>query len=115
MPMKSKTRPLEGQVAVVAGATRGAGRGIARMLGEAGAVVYLSTTEANWRDGAKKEGSKAEKQQGRNSTFEPSYLALQPSCPSALNSCPSAFLPSCLPVFLSSCLAMITGVSRPRA
>jgi NAD(P)-dependent dehydrogenase (short-subunit alcohol dehydrogenase family) len=32
-------RPLEGRVAVVAGATRGAGRGIACMLGEAGAVV----------------------------------------------------------------------------
>jgi len=29
--------PLSGQVAVVAGATRGAGRGIARALGEAGA------------------------------------------------------------------------------
>ena len=33
---------LTGQVAVVAGATRGAGRGIARMLGEAGAVVYCT-------------------------------------------------------------------------
>ena len=33
---------LEGRVAVVAGATRGAGRGIACMLGEAGAVVYCS-------------------------------------------------------------------------
>ena len=33
-------KPLERQVAVVAGATRGAGRGIARMLGEAGATVY---------------------------------------------------------------------------
>jgi NAD(P)-dependent dehydrogenase (short-subunit alcohol dehydrogenase family) len=33
---------LEGQVAVVAGATRGAGRGIARMLGEAGAFVYCT-------------------------------------------------------------------------
>lgn len=31
---------LDGQVAVVAGATRGAGRGIAAALGEAGAVVY---------------------------------------------------------------------------
>ena len=36
------TKPLEGKIAVVAGATRGAGRGIARMLGEAGATVYCS-------------------------------------------------------------------------
>jgi NAD(P)-dependent dehydrogenase (short-subunit alcohol dehydrogenase family) len=35
-------RPLSGRVAVVAGATRGAGRGIARMLGEAGATVYCT-------------------------------------------------------------------------
>jgi NAD(P)-dependent dehydrogenase (short-subunit alcohol dehydrogenase family) len=35
-------KTLEGRVAVVAGATRGAGRGIARMLGEAGATVYCS-------------------------------------------------------------------------
>ena len=34
--------PLKGQVAVVAGATRGAGRGIARGLGEAGATVYCT-------------------------------------------------------------------------
>ena len=33
-------KPLTGLVAVVAGATRGAGRGIARALGEAGATVY---------------------------------------------------------------------------
>ncbi len=33
---------LKGQVAVVAGATRGAGRGIARALGEAGATVYCT-------------------------------------------------------------------------
>jgi NAD(P)-dependent dehydrogenase (short-subunit alcohol dehydrogenase family) len=35
-------KPLAGQVAVVAGATRGAGRGIARALGEAGAIVYCT-------------------------------------------------------------------------
>jgi NAD(P)-dependent dehydrogenase (short-subunit alcohol dehydrogenase family) len=34
--------PLSGHVAVVAGATRGAGRGIARALGEAGATVYCT-------------------------------------------------------------------------
>jgi NAD(P)-dependent dehydrogenase (short-subunit alcohol dehydrogenase family) len=33
---------LEGRIAVVAGATRGAGRGIACMLGEAGATVYCT-------------------------------------------------------------------------
>ena len=37
-----KKKKLAGQVAVVAGATRGAGRGIARALGEAGAVVYCT-------------------------------------------------------------------------
>jgi NAD(P)-dependent dehydrogenase (short-subunit alcohol dehydrogenase family) len=36
------TGKLKGKVAVVAGATRGAGRGIAVMLGEAGATVYCS-------------------------------------------------------------------------
>ena len=35
-------KPLSGRVAVVAGATRGAGRGIARMLGEVGATVYCT-------------------------------------------------------------------------
>ena len=35
-------RPLRNRVAVVAGATRGAGRGIARMLGAAGATVYCT-------------------------------------------------------------------------
>src|SRR3712207_7098664 len=33
---------LQGKIAVVAGATRGAGRGIACMLGEAGATVYCT-------------------------------------------------------------------------
>src|SRR5918996_750564 len=35
-------KPLEGKVAVVAGATRGAGRGIATALGEAGATVVCT-------------------------------------------------------------------------
>ena len=35
-------KPLEGKIAVVAGATRGAGRGIACMLGEAGAGLISS-------------------------------------------------------------------------
>jgi NAD(P)-dependent dehydrogenase (short-subunit alcohol dehydrogenase family) len=35
-------RPLHEQVAVVAGATRGAGRGIARALAQAGAIVYCT-------------------------------------------------------------------------
>ena len=35
-------KPLAGRVAVVAGATRGGGRGVARMLGEAGATVYCT-------------------------------------------------------------------------
>ncbi|MET9144682.1 SDR family oxidoreductase [Streptomyces sp. NPDC004042] len=36
------SRPLEGKIALVAGATRGAGRGIAVELGAAGATVYVT-------------------------------------------------------------------------
>src|SRR5437588_10631560 len=39
---RMKQPSLKGKVALVAGATRGAGRGIACMLGEAGATVYCS-------------------------------------------------------------------------
>ena len=35
-------RPLESSVAIVAGATGGAGRGIAQVLGQAGATVYCT-------------------------------------------------------------------------
>ncbi|HEX9405815.1 MAG TPA: short-chain dehydrogenase, partial [Thermoanaerobaculia bacterium] len=35
-------KKLEGKVALVAGSARGAGRGIACMLGEAGATVYCT-------------------------------------------------------------------------
>jgi NAD(P)-dependent dehydrogenase (short-subunit alcohol dehydrogenase family) len=40
--MSSMIRPLDGKVALVAGATRGAGRGTAVALGEAGATVYCT-------------------------------------------------------------------------
>jgi NAD(P)-dependent dehydrogenase (short-subunit alcohol dehydrogenase family) len=53
-------RPLEGKVALVAGATRGVGRGIACMLGEAGAIVYCT--------GRSIRGSPATP--GRNETIE---------------------------------------------
>src|SRR5436190_15474286 len=39
---RNRCLPLDGKVAVVAGATRGAGRGIACALGEAGATVYCT-------------------------------------------------------------------------
>ena len=47
-------QPLQGKIAVVAGATRGAGRGIACMLGEAGATVYCTgrSTRGNLASGS---------------------------------------------------------------
>ena len=52
-------RTLEGRVAVVAGATRGAGRGIACALGEAGATVYCTgrSTRENRPAGAAGKGT----------------------------------------------------------
>lgn len=45
----SPSRPLAGQIAVVAGATRGAGRAIAVTLAEAGAFVYCTGRSAGGR------------------------------------------------------------------
>lgn len=46
--MSQISRPLSGKIALVSGASRGAGRGIALALGEAGATVYVAgrTTRA---------------------------------------------------------------------
>jgi NAD(P)-dependent dehydrogenase (short-subunit alcohol dehydrogenase family) len=54
-------KPLEGKVAVVAGATRGTGRGIALALGEAGATVYCTgrSTRAEPRKVAARRSGKA--------------------------------------------------------
>ncbi len=57
-------KTLEGKIAVVAGATRGAGRGIALMLGEAGATVYCTGRSVRGRP--PKEGVHA----GRTETIE---------------------------------------------
>jgi NAD(P)-dependent dehydrogenase (short-subunit alcohol dehydrogenase family) len=56
---------LSGRVAVVAGATRGAGRGIARMLGEAGATVYCTGRSSRARSNTSNHSSA-----GRPETIE---------------------------------------------
>src|SRR6202043_2028259 len=48
MPKAAK-RVLKGKIALVAGATRGAGRGIAIALGEAGATVYCTGRSSRGR------------------------------------------------------------------
>lgn len=42
MATKNLLRPLEGQIALVTGASRGIGRGIALQLGQNGCTVYIT-------------------------------------------------------------------------
>ncbi len=67
-------QPLKGKIAVVAGATRGAGRGIAVKLGEAGATVYVT--------GRSVRGSLSD--MGRAETIEETAALLLPLAESAL-------------------------------
>lgn len=63
-------QPLIGKVAVVAGATRGAGRGIACMLGEAGATVYCTGRSTRASPPARREPGAPFRLQGRPETIE---------------------------------------------
>ena len=68
--MKEHMKALEGKVAVVAGATRGAGRGIACMLGEAGATVYCTGRSSRHRPTARQAGGGAFELAHRPETIE---------------------------------------------
>lgn len=73
-------RTLEGKVALVAGATRGVGRGIALALGEAGATVYCTgrSSRAN-RPGTGRRGlQKARRRPGEKKLWPAEYYAGRP-------------------------------------
>src|SRR6266550_3848829 len=53
VPKKVPKKILQGKIALVAGATRGAGRGIAIALGEAGATVYCTGRSSRKRTGGR--------------------------------------------------------------
>src|ERR1700719_1189624 len=53
LPNKKAKRALQGKIALVAGATGGAARGIAVALGEAGATVYCTGRSSRLRAGAR--------------------------------------------------------------
>jgi NAD(P)-dependent dehydrogenase (short-subunit alcohol dehydrogenase family) len=53
LPNNKEEKILRRKIALVAGATRGAGRGIALALGEAGATVYCTGRSSRLRAGAR--------------------------------------------------------------
>ena len=66
---KTREQPLRGKIALVAGATRGAGRGIAIALGEAGATVYC-TGRSSRRGGSPSLSGNARNSKVRPETIE---------------------------------------------
>jgi NAD(P)-dependent dehydrogenase (short-subunit alcohol dehydrogenase family) len=66
---KSPAKTLPGKIALVAGATRGAGRGIAIALGEAGATVYC-TGRSSRRGGLTSLSGKPRDSKARPETIE---------------------------------------------
>lgn len=65
-----KMKPLQGKIAVVAGATRGAGRGIAVTLGEAGASVYCTGRSTRTKVVARAQDAPPFELAGRRETIE---------------------------------------------
>ncbi|VDK17715.1 unnamed protein product [Anisakis simplex] len=55
-PLTDKPKPLSGRIAIVTGASRGIGKGIAVQLGEAGAKVYITGREPSKSYAAQQEG-----------------------------------------------------------
>src|SRR6266849_2736531 len=70
-PSSYKAPDLRGRIALVAGATRGTGRGIALALGEAGATVYCTGRSTHSKQPGKQRKSRpAAKRSNRVSPFD---------------------------------------------